>query len=133
VIAVDTSAIVAIAKGEPEALLFSEVLGRPGRKLLSAASLIEVEMVTASVRSAIVDTGDWLDHFIELAGIEVEPVTVAQAQIARIAFRRFGKGTGHGAGLNFGDCFSYALAKALDVPLLFKGGDFGRTDIVSAV
>jgi ribonuclease VapC len=133
VIVVDTSAIVAIARQEPEAVMFSEILGRSTPKRMSAASLLEIEMVTVAVKKRPLSNSDWIDHFLELASIEVEPVSVAQTNIARAAFRRYGKGTGHGAGLNFGDCFSYALAKSLDVPLLFKGGDFSKTDIASAL
>jgi ribonuclease VapC len=70
-----------------------------------------------------------VDELIRLAGISVEPVTPRQAEIARAAYRDFGKGTGHKAGLNFGDCLVYALAKDTGEPLLFKGGDFAETDV----
>ena len=71
----------------------------------------------------------WLDDFIKAAGIRIEPVTVDQAQAARSAHLRFGKGTGHGAALNYGDCFAYALAKTMGASLLCKGSDFRLTDI----
>lgn len=75
----------------------------------------------------------WLDLFIATAQMEIHPVSIEQLRIARQAHFEFGKGTGHGAGLNFGDCFSYALAMSLGAPLLFKGGDFAKTDVVSAL
>ena len=71
----------------------------------------------------------WLDDFLKAAGIRIEPVTPDQAQAARSAHLQFGKGTGHRAALNYGDCFAYALAKAMDAPLLCKGNDFPTTDI----
>ena len=73
------------------------------------------------------------DELIAAAGIVIEPVTAGQARIARDAYRDFGKGSGHAAGLNFGDCFAYALAKATGEPLLFKGDDFSRTDVTAVV
>ena len=73
------------------------------------------------------------DDLLREAGISVEPVTEEQARLAREAYRDFGRGSGHPAKLNFGDCFAYALAKAMDEPLLFKGEDFSRTDVASAL
>ena len=75
----------------------------------------------------------WLDEFLASAGIRIEPVTLEQLSLARLAHIQFGKGTGHGAALNFGDCFAYALARAKGVPLLFKGDDFSRTDVAAAI
>jgi ribonuclease VapC len=90
-------------------------------------------MVASRLKTAKFDPYRWLDDFLTISSIEIAPVSGDHAQIARLAFRRFGKGTGYGAGLNFGDCFGYALAEALNVPLLFKGRDFARTDIASAI
>ncbi len=101
--------------------------------VLSAATLFESSIVLSVVRFAQVDGNAWLDGLIVRQDIKIEPVTEMQAQIARKAFREYGKGTGHPAQLNFGDCFSYALAKAMDVPLLYKGTDFAKTDIASAL
>ena len=131
---IDTSAIVAIFGKEPEAVAFVDCIDHADARYLSAASALEATMVLSGRYPAAPSDADrWLDSLLADADIEVIPVSVLQSRLARTAFHRFGKGTGHGAGLNFGDCFSYALAKALDVPLLYKGGDFGRTDIVSAL
>jgi ribonuclease VapC len=133
VIVIDTSAIMAVLRQEPEAQAISVVLERSSRTLLSAVSAVEATMVASRFKTQDFDPDAWLDDFIALSTIEIEAVSVAHAQLARVAFRRYGKGTGHGAGLNFGDCFSYALAKSLDVPLLYKGSDFAQTDIASAL
>ena len=138
---VDTSALVAIMADEPERGVFVEAINATTEILVSAASLLETRMVLASrigsgerASPAHIDSMTVsLNRFLEQGHATVEAVTPRLADIAFDAFRRFGKGTGHGAQLNFGDCFSYALAKHLDVPLLFKGGDFARTDIRAAV
>ena len=96
---------------------------------MSAVALLEAAMVVESRGGA--RAGQELDALLEKAAIELVPVTAEQADAARRAWRRFGKGN-HPAGLNFGDCFAYALAKATGEPLLFKGGDFARTDIEAA-
>jgi ribonuclease VapC len=133
VLVVDTSAIIAVLNQEPEAARISAILIDSPRSLLSAANLVEATLVASKFRTHVFDPDGWLDEFIRVSKIDVEPVSVEQAQLARAAFHKFGKGTGHGAGLNFGDCFAYALAKFLDVPLLYKSGDFGRTDVASAL
>ncbi len=133
-IVLDASAVVAVLAGEPEGEAFVALIVDDGSARISAATFLEAGIVLASDgfrRPAIDDS--YLDDFIARTGTVVEPVTHHQALIARAAFRRFGKGTGHPAGLNFGDCFSYALARSLDAPLLFKGEDFARTDIRSAL
>ena len=100
---------------------------------MSAATLLELTIVLATRnRQAAPDTIREIDEFVLSAAMAVEAVTEEQTQIARIAYLRYGKGTGHPAQLNFGDCFAYALAKAMDVPLLYKGDDFAKTDIHSA-
>jgi ribonuclease VapC len=91
---------------------------------------VEISIVLRSLKKIVPDRAErWLDEFIEAAGIRIEAVTPEQAAVARSAHRRFGKGTGHAAALNYGDCFSYALAKAMNAPLLCKGNDFPLTDI----
>jgi ribonuclease VapC len=95
--------------------------------LISAASVVEAGIV-AEARVGVLG-GDRLDKIIVELGLEIEPVTADQARIARSGYRSFGKGN-HPAGLNFGDCFAYALAKAAGLPLLFKGDDFAKTDVL---
>ena len=123
---IDTSAIVAILQNEPEQDAFIEAIESADIRLVSAASFVEASIVilTRYGMDGILD----LDLFMAKAGIEISSVDSDQANIARRAFRDFGRGR-HPAELNFGDCFSYALAKSLDLPLLFKGNDFSKTDI----
>jgi ribonuclease VapC len=130
-IAVDSSAIVAILRTEPEEQRFVDAIIAAGATCLSAVSLQEASMVLAGRGGA---EAAWipLDDFIARARMEVVPHDRRLAEVAREAFLRFGKGR-HPAGLNFGDCASYALAKSLNVPLLFKGTDFAQTDIVPAL
>lgn len=123
----DTSAIVAILREEPEATGFARLLQAAVAPKLSAASYLESGIVIDSGRSAIASRQ--LDELIEAAAIAIEPVTLRQARIAREAYRDFGKRSGHAAQLNFGDCLAYALAKDKSEPLLFKGNDFARTDV----
>ena len=138
---IDTSALVAIMANEPERDVFVETINTTMDVLVSAASLLETRIALAAKISsgkhaspAFIDSmAVSLDRFLEQGHATVEAVTPRLTDIAFDAFRRFGKGTGHGAKLSFGDCFSYALAKHLDVPLLFKGGDFAQTDIQAAV
>ena len=128
---IDTSALIAILGNEPERRAFNERIEAATTTCISAASLLETRVVLFS-RSG--DTAVLaLDTFLLKSGITVMEVSPRIADIAFDAYRRFGKGTGHGAALNYGDCFSYALAKYLDAPLLFKGNDFSETDILSAM
>ena len=125
---VDTSALVALLRAEDEAPRFARALaGRGYPKRISAANFLETAIVIDGSRDPIASRR--FDEVVEKAGLSIEPVTAEQARVARAAYRDFGKGSGHPAGLNFGDCFAYALAKVFDEPLLFKGKDFGRTDI----
>ena len=122
---IDTSAVIAILLAEDDAERYTRVIEMAAQPRMSAASYVEAAVV-------IDNRGDVLarrefDRFIRRAGIEVVAVDLEQAEIARQAYRDFGKGR-HPAGLNFGDCFSYALAKLIDEPLLFKGTDFSLTD-----
>lgn len=128
-IVLDTSALIAILLGEPPATTLAEAIQRNAPRLLSAASLVEASQVIESRKGEA--GGRELDLLIYRAGIEIVPVDAAQAEVARAAFRRFGKGR-HPAGLNYGDCFSYALAKVSEAPLLFVGDDFSRTDLAIA-
>ena len=127
---VDTSAIIAILKAEPEAEAFLVKISGVSLCRLSAASFVEIGLVTSRDQ-----TGTYYQAFETLLqnfAVRIEPVSERQARIAVEAFLRYGKGTGHPAGLNYGDCFSYALAADMGEPLLFKGNDFSRTDIEAA-
>jgi ribonuclease VapC len=128
---VDTSALMAILLAEADASLFAEQLRRSMNSVMSSGSLIEAGIV-AYKRTGGRDPSA-LFRLVAEAEIRIEPVSEAHARIAIEAYARFGKGSGHAANLNFGDCFSYALAKAMDRPLLYKGDDFAKTDIRSAL
>ncbi|HVA63268.1 MAG TPA: type II toxin-antitoxin system VapC family toxin [Terriglobales bacterium] len=123
----DTSALLAVLFDEPEAGRFARLIGRAERPRISAGSYLETAIVVEAQTGA--RGGHRLDALMRDAGIAVEPFTPEQAEMARAAYRDYGRGSGHAAGLNFGDCFAYALAKASDEPLLFKGRDFARTDV----
>lgn len=124
---VDTSAIVAILREEADASWCMRVLANETRARLSAASYLEAAIVVDGTR--IPELSQQLDVLVEVAELTIEPVTANQARIARRAHREFGKGSGHPARLNFGDCFAYALAKDTGEPLLFVGNDFTHTDV----
>jgi ribonuclease VapC len=126
---IDTSALLAILQDEPERRTFNEAIEAAESRSMSAATFVETSIVIEA-RYGAEGVRD-LDLLISKAGIVLVAVDAEQAEIARTAFSRFGKGR-HAAGLNYGDCFSYALAKALGEPLLYKGGDFSRTDITAA-
>ena len=126
---VDTSAVIAILFNESESGLFQEKIAEAVQSRMSVVNFLEAAIVVEGRRGAV--AGDSLDDYLEDAAIELEPVTIDQMQTARRAWRRFGKGN-HPAGLNFGDCFAYALAATTREPLLFKGADFALTDIESA-
>jgi ribonuclease VapC len=123
---VETSVVLAILLEEPEAAEFAQLIEDDPAPLISAASVLEVGIVLIS-RHGVDARGD-LQDFLEQGGLQVEPVTAEQAELALDAYQRYGKGR-HRAGLNFGDCFAYALCKATGQPLLFKGEDFSQTDI----
>jgi ribonuclease VapC len=128
-VVLDTSALVAMLLGEPERDRFIAALAEAEDPLISAGTLLEVSIVMQSKlgEAGLVD----LDELLATAGVRCVAVDVAQAHAARAAFARFGKGR-DAAGLNYGDCFAYALAKVAKAPLLFKGDDFARTDVVAA-
>jgi ribonuclease VapC len=124
---IDSSALVAILTAEPDARTFTRAIRSASVRRLSAASYVEVAAVIDGRRDPVLSSA--LDRLISMARIEVAAFTVHQAQLAREAYQRFGRGSGHPAQLNMGDCFSYALARDLGEPLLFKGRDFALTDI----
>ena len=127
---VDTSALIAILLLEPEAERFTRTIADAQPRLISAANLLEAAIVIEGRLGP--EAGGDLDDFVADVGFEVEPVTLEQVRVARHAYRTYGRGY-HSAGLNFGDCFAYALAKTVGVPLLFKGSDFALTDIRSQI
>jgi ribonuclease VapC len=127
---VDSSALVAIALEEPAATRIWEALAEPKVLRISAANLLETWMVLD--RRGTARSHELLTQLVSGLSPVIEPVTLVQVEIARDAWRRYGRGSGHRAGLNFGDCFAYALATHLKEPLLFVGDDFSHTD-VSAV
>jgi ribonuclease VapC len=124
---VDSSALIAILKREPQWSELSETLDAATSPRISAANYLEASIVVDAWRNPILSRE--YDELIERFNVGIEPVTAEQAKIARQAYRDFGKGSGHPAGLNYGDCFSYALARDKREPLLWKGDDFNHTDI----
>lgn len=123
---VDTSAVIAILFGESGAERYDEAIAKDPHCLMSVVNYLEAAIVLESRSGAA--AGNELDAFLAEAAIELAPVSAGHAQAARRAWRRFGKGN-HPAGLNFGDCFAYALSEATGEPLLFKGGDFALSDV----
>jgi len=124
----DTSALIAVLLDEPEAVAFRLAIEADPIRLLSAATLVETSIV---IEARVGDAGGReLDRLLQKADVEVVAVDAEQAELARHAFRTFGKGR-HAAGLNYGDCFSYALSQSSGEPLLFKGGDFAQTDVAA--
>jgi len=128
---VDTSALMAILRAEDDASEMAHAIERAQTRRISAANYVETAVVIDASRDPVASRR--FDELVDTAELHVEPVTYDQARIAREAYRDFGKGSGHRAGLNFGDCFAYALAKSTGEDLLFKGNDFGHTDITPAL
>ena len=128
---IDTSAIIAILRDEPEAPSFANAIAGAVTRRISAVNYVEAGAVIDASRDPVASRR--FDDLFRAAELVIEPVTESQARIAREAYRDFGKGSGHPAALNFGDCFTYALAKSAGEPLLFKGDDFTRTDLASAL
>lgn len=127
---IDSSAVIAILFREQEAESFEAAILGDSLRYMSAGSLLETSIV---LDSKLGDKASFmLGPFLLRIGIEIVPVSVEQVEIARLAFRQYGRGR-HKAGLNFGDCFSYALSKVSGEPLLFKGNDFGLTDLAVVV
>jgi ribonuclease VapC len=127
---IDSSVLVAILMQEPGWLDLAKVIDATPRRMISVATFLETSMVVEARKGP--EGARDLDAFVQRAGIEIVPVDARQAQLARTAWRSFGK-ENHPASLNYGDLFSYALAKFNGAPLLYKGGDFSRTDIASAL
>jgi ribonuclease VapC len=128
---IDTSALVAILRDDPEAMACARAMENTTSRRVSAASFVEAAIVIDGSRDPVASRK--FDDLFKEAKLVIEPVTEPQARIAREAYRDFGKGSGHPAQLNFGDCFAYALAKVTGEPLLYKGNDFAHTDIAPAV
>ena len=126
---IDTSALVAILLGEPEAGSFASAIAGDSKRLVGVFSALETGIVIEARKGE--PGGRELDLLLRQAKIEIVPMTAEQFEIARSAWRKYGKGR-HPAGLNIGDCCSYALAKCTGEPLLFKGNDFSKTDIEEA-
>ena len=121
---VDSSAIVAIVREEAEGARLAALIATQPRAQMSAGNYLETSIVIDSDRDPALSAG--LDALLDRLGVTVAPVTESQAKIARQAYRDFGKGSGHPARLNFGDCFAYALASERGEPLLYKGEDFAH-------
>jgi ribonuclease VapC len=128
---VDTSAIIAILREESDAERFAKAIEASPRRRMSVVSFVEAAAVIDGSRDPIATRR--LDELLRESDMILEPVTEAQARLARDAYRDFGRGSGHAANLNLGDCFAYALAKVTGEPLLFKGRDFIHTDVAPAL
>ena len=128
---VDTSALIAILRDEPGARAFAVAIADADRRRVSAANYLEAAIVIDGSRDPIASRR--FDDLLREGGIAVEPVTEEQAKVAREAYRDFGRGSGHAARLNFGDCFAYALAKTTGELLLFKGDDFLHAGIAQCI
>ena len=124
---VDSSAIVAILKQEPDWREFLATLDAADDISISAGTYFEISIVIGRLNDPIMNRQ--IDELMEEFDISIEPFTAEQAQIARQAYRDYGRGSGHPANLNFGDCFAYALARVKREPLLYKGDDFVHTDV----
>lgn len=119
---------MAILFGEPDGSVYAESIDTATHTRMSAATVVEAYVVANAA-----DAAPELEKFLQASGIQIEPFTTGQAEIASAAHRRYGRGSGHPARLNLGDMFAYALAVAFDEPLLFKGADFARTDVRPAL
>jgi len=128
---VDSSAIVAILKQEPDWRIFAATLDASEEIFLSVGTYLEISVVIGRLNDPVMNRQ--IDELMEEFSILIEPFTEEQARIARQAYRDFGKGSGHRANLNFGDCFAYALARVKREPLLYKGDDFVHTDLKAAL
>jgi ribonuclease VapC len=128
---VDTSALIAILRHERDAMSYAKAIAGATIRRISAANYVETAAVIDASHDPIASRR--FDDLLQEARFVIEPVTEVQARIAREAYRDFGRGSGHPARLNFGDCFAYALAKVLNEPLLFQGDDFIHTDVTPAL
>lgn len=128
---IDTSALIAILRDEPEAAFCAREIENAAVRRVSAVNFVEAAIVIDGSRDPVASRR--FDELFRVAALTIEPVSEAQARVAREAYRDFGRGSGHPARLNFGDCFAYALAKLAGEPLLHKGDDFAATDITPAL
>jgi ribonuclease VapC len=128
---IDSSALVALLLAEPETEAFVSAIAAATARLLSTASYLETGIVMIARVGPLARAK--LDELIAELSVVLVPFTPEQAQLALNAFQRYGRGSGHPAGLNYGDCFTYALAKLTGEPVLFKGNDFSRTDLIAAI
>jgi len=128
---IDTSALIAILRDEADAIVYARAIESATSRRVCAVNFVEAAVVIDGSRDPVASRR--FDELFAVAQLIVEPVTRDQANIARAAYRDFGKGSGHPARLNFGDCFAYALAKVSTEPLLYKGDDFAQTDLRSAL
>ena len=130
---VDTSALIAIARDEPERARFEDAIEADPVRLISAASVLEgaIVMMRRAGPAAALQAAARFHELLDQLGLEIEPVSAGQITLAEAAYASFGRGL-HPAGLDFGDCFAYALARETGEPILFKGDDFTRTDLVRA-
>jgi ribonuclease VapC len=128
---VDASALIAILRGEPEARVCAEAIENAAVRRISAVNFLEAAVVIDGSRDPVATRR--FDDLVKAAEMVIEPVTEEQAHLARAAYRDYGKGSGHPARLNLGDCFAYALARAMGEPLLYKGEDFAHTDVTPAL
>ena len=128
---IDTSALIAILRAEPDAGEMARAIERAQIRRISAANWLETAVVIDASRDPVASRR--FDELVQTAELHVEPVTGDQARVARDAYRDFGKGSGHKASLDFDDCFAYALAKSTGEDLLFKGNAFSHTGIASAL
>ena len=129
-IVVDTSALIAILEKEPDAARYAEAIAEADTPLISAATLLELHIVMLNRHGA--RAAPIVDRLIQDAAFKIENFNAQHVELAREAYARYGKGR-NAAGLNYGDCFSYALAKATGLPVLFKGQDFSKTDLVAVL
>lgn len=128
---VDTSAIMAVVLAEPDADRFADALATSGYNAMSAGSFVELGLVLAHRDDASIEEA--AAALLQTARIEIAPVTATLARLGWRAYREYGRAAKHPARLNFGDCFAYALAQETGEPLLFKGDDFGHTDVTPAL
>ncbi len=128
---VDTSAVIAILRDEPDAERYGAALARAAEPVMSVGTYIEAAIIVDANRDPVLSGR--LDDLLAVTHIKIEPVTKRHAEIASRAYRDFGKGSGHPARLNVGDCFAYALSRASGEPLFYKGEDFTQTDIEAAM
>ena len=128
---VDSSVVVAVIRGETDARSYHDVLLGALNARMSAATYVETSLVIDGRRDPVMSHE--LDRYLATMRVEVVDLTVPQARLARAAHRDYGRGSGHPAKLNLGDCFAYALAKDTGEPLLYKGDDFSHTDVIPAV